>query len=239
MPLHESDSIILKTYPLAEADRIVVFFTRDYGKLRGVANGVRKIKSRFGASLEPMAHSRVTFFQKETQELVRIRSSELIDSPMKLLVDYDRAVLASHVTDLVDRFLPDHDTQDPVFRLFVLARSGLIHGMPLDLVRVYFEVWMLRLSGVFPDIFVCSECRRGLDGHEQRVLLPGMLHVACLACSRERGIDLPAAAVVAIRWVIRNRLVAPRPDDAQFPEGSGLQHVIQLNRLWMDRYFER
>ena len=128
MPLHESDSIILKTYPLAEADRIVVFFSREYGKVRGVANGARRMKSRFGASLEPLAQSRLTFFRKENRDLVRIRSSELIDSPMKLFEDYDRAILASHVADLVDRFLPDHEVQDAVFRLFSLARRALVTG---------------------------------------------------------------------------------------------------------------
>ena len=61
MPLHQSDSIILKTYPLGEADRIVVFFSRDHGKVRGVANGARRMKNRFGASLEPLAHSRIMF----------------------------------------------------------------------------------------------------------------------------------------------------------------------------------
>ena len=92
MPLHESDSIILKTYPLGEADRIVAFFSRDYGKLRGVANGARRMKNRFGASLEPLAHARIQFFEKENRELVRIQLAELVDSPMKVFEDYDRAV---------------------------------------------------------------------------------------------------------------------------------------------------
>src|ERR1700689_3397356 len=109
MALHQSDSIILKTYPLGEADRIVAFFSRDFGKLRGVANGARKMKNRFGASLEPLAHSRVMFFEKENRELVSIRSADLIDSPMKLFEDYDRAVFAAHIVELTDRFLPDHE----------------------------------------------------------------------------------------------------------------------------------
>ena len=76
MPLHQSDSIILKTYPLGEADRIVAFFSRDHGKMRGVANGARRMKNRFGASLEPLAHSRIQFFEKENRDLVRIQSAE-------------------------------------------------------------------------------------------------------------------------------------------------------------------
>ena len=235
MPLHESDSIILKTYPLAEADRIVVFFSRDYGKIRGVANGARRLNSRFGASLEPLAHSKVTFFQKETLELVRIRSSELIDSPMKLFEDYDCAVLASHVADLVDRFLPDHEVHDAVFRLFSLVRQSLVDGCPLELTRCYFEVWMLRLAGIFPDLFTCSMCSRRLEIGEARVLLSGLTRVACRKCGHREGTDVPPETVVALHWIMTTSL----DTEEVRPEGAGLEHIQQLNKLWIEHYLER
>src|SRR5437870_12907428 len=103
MPQQESDSIILKTYPLGEADRIVAFFSRDHGKMRGVANGARKMKNRFGASLEPLAHSRIQFFERENRDLVRIQSAAILDSPMKLFEDYDRPVCAGRLFGLFDR----------------------------------------------------------------------------------------------------------------------------------------
>ena len=235
MPLHESDSIILKTYPLAEADRIVVFFSREYGKVRGVANGARRIKSRFGASLEPLAESRLTFFRKENRELVRIRSSELIDSPMKLFEDYDRAILASHIANLVDRFLPDHEVQDAVFRLFSLARRALVIGCPLDLARCYFEVWMLRLAGVFPDMFRCSACSRALGSEEERVLLSGLTAVACAACGGGNGTPVPGSTTATLGRILTTSLDA----EAVAPEPEGLQHIQQLNKFWIEHYFER
>src|SRR5438270_13406953 len=124
MPLHQSDSIILKTYPLGEADRIVAFFSRDFGKIRGVANGARRMKNRFGASLEPLAHSRIQFFEKENRDLVRIQSADLLDSPMKLFEDYDRAVRADHIIELVDRFLAEHQPQDAQYRLVRMIRTA-------------------------------------------------------------------------------------------------------------------
>lgn len=238
MPLHESDSIILKTYPLAEADRIVVFFSRDFGKLRGVANGVRKPGSRFGASLEPLAQSRVQFFQKESSELVRIRATELIDSPMKLFEDYDRAMLAAHVADLVDRFLPDHEAQDAVFRLFSLVRASLVTECPQDLARTYFEVWMLRLAGVLPDLFTCSRCRRRLDRADVRFLLSGLTKIACGRCGSGEGTDIPIETLDALDWMLRHSLdgsVAGFSDSHR----TGLEHLGQLNKLWTERYFER
>ena len=188
--------------------------------------------------LEPMAYSRVTFFQKETQELVRIRSTEPIDSPMKLLADYDRAVLASHVADLIDRFLPDHDAQDDVFRLFALTRQSLIQGLPLELIRAYFEVWMLRLAGVLPEMFVCSGCNRRLGAEEDRILMSGLMHIACRECGLDRGTPIPVPAVGALHWMVTNKLDAAAADST-LPAAEGLQHILQLNKLWMDRFFER
>src|SRR5207247_11348137 len=105
MPLHESDSIILKTYPLGEADRIVAFFSRDYGTLRGVANGARRMKNRFGASLEPLAHARIQFFEKENRELVRIQSAELIDSSIKIFETYHGNVCSAHSVHIRELFM--------------------------------------------------------------------------------------------------------------------------------------
>src|SRR5438477_7030759 len=179
MPLPQSESIILKTYPLGEADRIVAVYSRDHGKMRGVANGARRIKNRFGASLEPLAHSRIQFFEKETRDLVRIQSADLLDSPMKLFQDYDRAVCAGRMVQLVDRFLPEHEPQDAVFRLVRMTVRALEQGCPIEFAACYFEVWMLRLAGVFPDLFVCSTCSKYLQYDEVRFLAPGLQAVVC------------------------------------------------------------
>lgn len=239
MPLHDSESIILKTYPLRESDRIVVFFSRDHGKLRGVAGGVGKPKCRFGSSLEPMALSRVTFFQKESQELVRIQSTELIDSPMKVMLDYDRAVTAAHFAGMVDRFMPDHDVEDSVFRLFALARRGLTGTLPIALVRCYFEVWMLRLAGVLPDIFVCGSCRRRLAADEDRILMPGLTRIACGRCAPTRESELhamPGDSVDSLSWIMKTRLDEAHPEQIPF---AGLDYILQLNKLWIDRFYDQ
>ena len=238
MPLQESDSIILKTYPLAEADRIVVFFSREFGKLRGVANGVRKPGSRFGASLEPLARSRVRFFRKEASDLVRIRSTDLIDSPMKLFEEYSRALIAAHVADLVDRFLPEHEVQDAVFRLFGLVREQLAKGCPEHVVRCYFEVWMLRLAGVLPDLFTCALCRKKLEAKAARVLLQGLNRVACSECGKSEGTDVPFGTIEVLGWALSTPLESSVPEfSSRGPEG--FEHLEQLSKIWIERYFER
>jgi DNA repair protein RecO (recombination protein O) len=234
MPLHQSDSIILKTYPLGEADRIVAFFSRDHGKMRGVANGARKMKNRFGASLEPLAHSRLHFFEKENRDLVRIQSADLLDSPMKLFQDYDRAVCAGRLVELVDRFLPEHEPQDAVFRLVLMTVRALEKGCSIDFARCYFEVWMLRLSGVFPDLFMCSVCTRPLDMAEDRFLAPGLQAVICDGCDHRSASGVLTEVIVLAHNILKHPLNG---------DGGGtdraMRNLNELNEYWIRRYSER
>jgi DNA repair protein RecO (recombination protein O) len=234
MPLHQSDSIILKTYPLGEADRIVAFFSRDHGKLRGVANGARRMKNRFGASLEPLAHSRLQFFEKENRDLVRIQSADLLDSPMKLFQDYDRAVCAGRLVELVDRFLPEHEPQDAVFRLVRMTVRALEQGCPIEFAACYFEVWMLRLAGVFPDLFICSACRRKMQLEDERFLAPGLQAVICSECDHRNGSGILAEVVELVHRILKSPL-----------EGDGhgadraMRNLHELNEYWIRHYSER
>src|ERR1041384_2453217 len=84
LPLYTADALILRTYKLGEADRIVVFLTRDRGKKRGVAKGARRPRSKFGAALEPMTEVRLAYFEKETRELVGLNYAEPVRSPLSL-----------------------------------------------------------------------------------------------------------------------------------------------------------
>ena len=235
MPLLESDAIILKTYPLGEADRIVAFFSRDHGKVRGVANGARKMKNRFGASLEPLTHSRIQFFERENRDLVRIQSAEILDSPMALFSDYDRAVFAAQLVELTDRFLPEHQPHDAVFRLVRMMLEAVKGECPLDVAACYFEVWMLRLAGVFPDLFRCSVCAKILDTQEERFLARGLQAAICRACDHKDSVTLLSDVPRVLHWVLKNRL-AGRPGEGY---ERGVKNLRELNQYWIRNYFER
>jgi DNA repair protein RecO (recombination protein O) len=239
MPLLESDAIILKTYPLGEADRIVAFFSRDRGKVRGVANGARKMKNRFGASLEPLAHSRIQYVERENRELVRIQSAEILDSPMGLFSDYERAVFAGQVADLTDRFLPEHEPHDAVFRLVRMTLQALEQSCPLDIAGCYFEVWMLRLAGVFPDLFACSVCSRRLDDVEERRLSQGLQSVLCSACDHAGSVALHAGVPAVLQWVLHNRLESGPAAQTLDGNDRGIRSLHELNQYWIRHYFER
>src|SRR2546423_15361531 len=82
VPLYTADALILRTYKLAEADRIVVFLTRDRGKKRGVAKGARRARSRFTGALEPLTRAGVAYYERELRDLVRINYVEPQRSPL-------------------------------------------------------------------------------------------------------------------------------------------------------------
>src|SRR6185312_1830259 len=109
MPLKQSEAIVLRTYPLREADLLVTLFTRAEGKIRGVARSAKRSKRRFGGALEPLTCVRLFWEDREKQELSRLNGCEVLESPLADPVDYARAVALGHVAEVLDELLPDRE----------------------------------------------------------------------------------------------------------------------------------
>lgn len=163
MALKESEAIVLRTYPLRESDLLVTLFTRLEGKVKGVARAAKKSKRRFGGALEPLTYVRTFYDDRERQELARLDSCEVIESPMAGEVTYPRAVALGHVAELLDELLPDREPSDAVFRL-TLAVLQELRGPSLWMPLTYFELWMTRLMGFLPEFTECVACGRSLNG---------------------------------------------------------------------------
>lgn len=163
MALKESEAIVLRTYPLRESDLLVTLFTRLEGKVKGVARAAKKSKRRFGGALEPLTYVRAIYDDRERQELARLDSCEVLESPMATEVSYARAVALGHVAELLDELLPDREANDAVFRL-TLAVLQELRGPSLWMAITYFELWMTRLVGFLPEFTECVVCGRALDG---------------------------------------------------------------------------
>jgi DNA repair protein RecO (recombination protein O) len=119
MPARQSEAFVLRTYPYREADLVVSFLARDRGKLRGIANGVRRPKSRFGSGLERLSHVRAFYYQKETQELVKLDGCELLAPPVFLRADYPALVALDFLTEVTEHILPEHEPNEKFFRLLL------------------------------------------------------------------------------------------------------------------------
>ena len=163
MALKESDAIVLRTYPMREADLLVTLFTRTEGKVRGVARSAKKSKRRFGGALEPLTYVRAFYDEREGQELTRLDSCDVLESPLATEVSYPRAVALGHVAELLDELLPDREPNDAVFRLALSVLAGL-RGSEVWGPVTYFELWLTRLMGYLPELGECIVCGRLLNG---------------------------------------------------------------------------
>jgi DNA repair protein RecO (recombination protein O) len=163
MALKESEAIVLRTYPLREADLLVTLFTRAEGKVKGVARSAMKSKRRFGGALEPLTYVRAFYEVRERQELARLDSCEVLESPLATLVSYPRAVALGHVAEVMDQLLPDREANDTVFRL-ALSVLAALRGTDVWMPVTYFQLWMTRLMGYLPDLSECIVCGRALNG---------------------------------------------------------------------------
>jgi DNA repair protein RecO (recombination protein O) len=186
MPLRESESIILKTYNLSEADRIVVLFTRDFGMVRGVAKGARRLKSRFGSTLEPFSEVKVEYFEKEERELVSLQHTDLIRSSFDIASDPESLETYAYIADLLIEFAPPHDPNETLYRMVRAVLSARLTQRPEHAaLKLYSEIWVLRLGGFLPDWSRCSVCRRTLDPSETAVLGEAF-QLICGTCKQER-----------------------------------------------------
>ena len=162
MPLRDSEAIILQSYPLGEADRLISFLSRTMGRVRGVAAGARRPKSRFGSTLERMSYVRIWFYERETRELVRINQCELIESFIGVFQDYAAGVALTLLAEITEAVLPDREPSDPAFRLLLLTAQTIKARREVELSLNYFALWTLRLGGWLAPLDRCAHCGKEL-----------------------------------------------------------------------------
>ena len=163
MALKQSEAIVLRTYPLCEADLLVTLFTRAEGKVKGVARSAKKSRRRFGGALEPLTCVRAYYDDREGQELARLDSCDILESPLTGAMDYPRVVALEHMAETLDELLPDREANDAIYRLAVSVLRQLRTAsiwMPLT----YFQLWLVRLVGFLPELGTCSKCGQSLNG---------------------------------------------------------------------------
>ena len=191
MPVHTTDALILRTYDFGEADRIVVFLTRDHGKKRGVANGARRPRSRFVGGLEPLTLTRVAYYERERRDLVRLNDVDTLRSPMTAC-HADGLGYVEYFAELLDECLPEADPNTALFRLGACMVESLGGNTPVTRLARYFEYWVLKLQGVYPSL-TCHRCGAFPDAGGR--LDPGHMEFLCVACAGDRGVPLSADAV--------------------------------------------
>jgi DNA repair protein RecO (recombination protein O) len=162
MPARETEAIILKTFPLGEADRLVSFLGRASGRMRGVAAGARRLKNRYGSTLELLSHVQIWYVERETRDLVRIQQAELLDSLNKAQSDYSLSTGLALVSEVAEQVLPEHEVNEAMFRLILLTAREVDRRSTTALPLSYFAFWTVRLAGWLPRFDACAVCGKPL-----------------------------------------------------------------------------
>jgi len=187
MALLETEALVLRTYNFGEADKIVVCLTHSAGLIRGVAKGCRKLKSRFGAALEPFTLAKITYYQKEHQELVSLGQVEILKSHFDLSGDAETLAGLAYMGDLVIEFSPPYEPNERLFRMLKACLDAICQSQSdLQIILRYFEIWLLRLEGYLPDIRRCGECHRRFDETEATFMNADLVF-RCRRCSQGTG----------------------------------------------------
>jgi DNA repair protein RecO (recombination protein O) len=235
MPARETEAIILKTFPLGEADRLVSFLGRSSGRVRGVASGARRIKNRYGSTLEVLSHVQIWYVEKETRELVRIQQAELLESFHKAQSDYGLSTGLAVVSEVSELVLPEHEVSEPMFRLILLTAREIERTRNWTLPLSYFAFWTVRLGGWLPRFDRCASCASPFgskpafyDAHE-----PGLF---CEKCRR--------SGMKPLQLEARNlgeRFAGERLDRIEFEKSmqASAKELQEASLTWIEHHLER
>jgi len=239
MPVYTSDALILRTYKLGEADRIVVFLTKDRGKKRGVAKGARRPRSKFLGALEPLTRAGVAYYERELRDLVRINYVEPQRSPLANVgrAGQDASALghAEYFAELIDEWAPEAHVDERLYRLGASVIDAIADGAPIAPLARYFEFWLLRLQGVYPTLSACPECAGAFDGGA--VMPAREHHFVCRRCAPPAGGT--EVSIDALKFLRGAAGAAPGALDAVALDPAAARELETVHRRLMNLHLEK
>ncbi len=226
MPRDQSESIILRTFPIGDQDKLVVFFGRQRGIFKGIAKGARKFANRFGSSLEPMSLVTAFYYEKEGKELVTVSSCDLLESFFDLQTNVEASFTLGYFSELIEDSRPSLTEDDVLFRLLLQLLQALKAGGNLKFLTAYYEAWFLKLNGFLPEMHRCRGCRKDI---EQGGWLSYKRDGAyCDGCATSRKEEVTTELLEFLEWIRKN----PPPHQKDVPFTS--TQVENIRRVLKD-----
>lgn len=205
MPLVKTTAIILKSRKWGDADRIVTCYTKHLGKIRGVARGARRVKSRFGAALEPFTHCHLNLFEKPGDSLFRISQVDLVTSFQSLREDLDLMTSAARMVNVVTAVTPDGDSDPQLFDTLEQGLASLHQSRDPAFTALLFQIRLLGLTGFRPQTDHCAACgkTRLVGGPQFSPIAGGLVCPTCAARQRVGCIALSRGSLSFLQQAIR------------------------------------
>ncbi len=229
MAIRHDQGIVLRSYPFGEADRVVVLLSPNHGKLRTVAKGVRKTKSRFGGRLEPFTHVDLVLY--EGRNLDTITQAAVLEVFPRLRADLDAVVAAGTMVEAADAVAQE---DEPAIRLFLLLQRGLkaleVGARGPDLITSF----LLKLAdvvGVAPALLQCASCSRIEGLHRFSFSEGGSI---CDGCRGDGAVRLRDGVTQHLAVLASSELMALPPGD-----GSLSSEAMGVARRFVEYHLDR
>lgn len=227
--IYREQGVVLRTHRLGEADKIVVLMTEGRGKVRAVAKGVRKTKSRFGGRLEPMSHAALQLY--EGRELDTITQAETIENYRAVRENLDRVARAGAILEAVDQIAQEGEANPALYRMLTGALRQLARtDSPLIVAGFYFK--LLSQEGFHPVLDGCAAC--GANGDDVALVAFDLEQggTLCRACRRGTAISAPALSLVReiLGGQLARALAAPASEATAEVDGlatRALEHHLE------------
>lgn len=198
MPLIETDAIVINSLKLGEADKLVTFYSSKLGKIKVVAKGARKMKNKYGSSLEPFTFGHLVIYDKNPQVMYRLFQSDIIESFQKLRSDFDKIIYTSNFCLLVESLSPEGDPSPSIFNLFLKLLDYLKSFNATPNVINLFKTKLIGYAGYEMCLDRCVKCRKSQPQVSFSPILGGIVCSSCLPinCGQSFPVSMAAQAIL-------------------------------------------
>ena len=201
----KTEAIVLRHFPLGEADYILALYSRQLGKINAVAKGARRVKSKMGGHVEPLMHT--SFLLAEgNNDLFTVNQAELLEGFRPIREDIERLELALHIAELMEAMTPTYQENEPLFHLLRDSLTTLSDGDHSSLMT-YFRLHLLELSGFCPELYLCVECNSKIQPTAHK-FSPDRGGTLCILCRPSRASILPLSlnSLKVLRFLLKSKL---------------------------------
>jgi DNA repair protein RecO (recombination protein O) len=182
MPLYTTNAIVIRSHPYGESDKIVTFFTRDFGKIKGIAKGARRSRKRFQNALNLFSHIRLIFFDREGMGLVRADNCDILHAFPRIREDLKKIFYGNYYVELVNEMAGEREANFEAFDLLLFFLLALEETEPGEEQLRMFEIRMLSLFGYQPNMKRCGLCKRDWEDLKEIPSIFFSLEKGALVC---------------------------------------------------------
>jgi DNA repair protein RecO (recombination protein O) len=190
---HKTEAILLRSLDYGESDRIVTFYTRDYGKLRGIAKGARRSRKRFANALELFCNSEIVFSRKGRDNLALIEESRVHRHFENIRQDLDKTLMSSYLIELTDQFTLEDKKSEELFALLHDFLAQIDGADCTEALMRFFELRLLTCVGYQPVLDRCVACQAPLNGDDIYHFHVRAGGIRCGACRQSGEASLPVS----------------------------------------------